>query len=284
MAIIVYDNNINGDNQRKTVDGIEITKKLIVDNIPNDLSGQLRTNYAIEYCGYVIGDTHDIDFDGEYPVLRSIDGKALSSEQVEVTLTYFLPYQAAQISISTNSYQVDTNVNYDGTLLEVSYKYPDNYMLDNKLRGEVISKSPTVTKEMNEVVMTITRTETTDYNAIATKAIMYNNTLNLAGWTVRPGDGQGIWMCTQVDGDDNGDGTYNMTYVFVARKVIPYGVGYLSGFSFDLFYRDERTGEPPSDVVPYTVLVGDEPDTLPGGIKQGQLLYPYAQFNNLITL
>lgn len=281
MAITVYDNLVGGDRQTRTLDGREITKKIIVEGIPTSLYGDEKINYAIDNCGYVEGDLH-----GDYTNAKLVrfNARAIDTATVEIELIYAETNTDVTVAISTNRYQIDTNVDAEGNLLEVSYTYPADYELDETLRGKTLSKSPTLPKEMNEVVVTLTRTETITSGEIIVKALTYIDTLNLDGWTVS-GAIAGTWKCEDISGTSNGDGTYDVTYVFAARKHIQLGSGeYVSGFSFDMFYRDERTGEPPADVVPYVELVAGVPDTAPGGIKQGQLIYPYANFNNIISI
>lgn len=282
MAVTVYDNLVDGDRRIRTLDGREITKKIIVDNIPLDLYGEQKNDYAIDNCGYSVGDIHP---DRENAVLKRIESKSISPLSCELELTYIEMDTNFDITISSNTYQVETNIDYQGNLLEISYTYPDDYILDESLRGKTISKSPTVPKDMNEVIMTITTTKAITSDEIINLAIEYKDTLNLAGWSVRPLALQSTWKCNDISGVSNKDGTYDMTYVFSARKVIPISeTNYISGFSFDLFYRDERTGEPPADVAVYTQLIAGVPDVAPGGIKKGQKLYPNKNFNNIISL
>ena len=283
----IYDNLIDGFRQLRTLDGREFTKKIIYDNAILESYDGDKLDYAINDCGYVKGDTFEYTDENDNTKIAKLvrlEGKALTPTTCEIELTYRNSDTEFTVDVSSNTYQIDSNVDYQGNLLEISYTYPSDYELDTALRDKTISKSPTVSKDMVETIVTISHNRVITASEIIVMSLLYTNTLNLENWSASAAPA-GTWKCVDISGTSNGDGTYAMRYVFAARMQLYVGENtWASGFSFDMFYRDERTGEPPADVVAYTELVNGVPNVSPGGIKKGQVSFTYSNFDNIVSL
>ena len=281
-----HDNIIDGDRQTRTVTGTEITRTAIMSEIP-DIDGVYKTNWAIENCGWNYGDPHPA-----YPnaKLSRIDASAVSSDSVKLEYTFTENLSSVEINVSSMTMQVDTNKDKDGNLISVVYKYPDDYELDASLRGKVIAKSPTLSKDIHLGILTIRREESVTWSDILNRQDDYQNKLNQLGWTLHPFAPEGTYKCLDISGDyQSGTGTYIITYTFARHPVIISGfLNYTKDKSFfddDVYYRDDRTGEPPPDVMAYDGLNDDgEPNTLPGGLINGIRKYETANFNGLIVI
>ncbi len=292
MAVFT-ENTIAGERQTRTLTGVEITMGITVSQIQG-IAGYAVTDWAINSCGWSFGDSHR-----DYPEckLSRIDATAIASDTVELELVFVQNLSETIVNISTSLYQTETNkfvaksageaafqqLYGSDNLITVAYKYPDDYELDTDLQGSVIKKSPTVPKDSHDAIMTITREETLTYQQILDKITNYVNTLNTIGWSFDPYAPTGAYKCIDVNGQYNAqNGTYMMNYVFAYRPA-----NFVQGttqWDVDLYYRDERTGEPPSDVVAYASLSGDEPDPSPGGIRLGVPIYERKHFDGLITV
>lgn len=285
-------NTIGNERVTKTLTGTEYTVGLMIYDIPIGLQGWVKTTYVLENIGYAYGDSHPAN---ENARLSRIDVRALTHDTAEAELTYFETFSLMQISISSVPYQTETNkyyinpkspTNEEQALIQIAYKYPDDYELDTNLQGKVIQKSPTLQKEMFDTLMTIQREEAITYLDIINRKETYQNKLNLYGWTLDMTAADGYWKCLDITGDKNPSGTYNMTYAFARRKTHYFGsLEFRNQWDIDAYYRDERTGEPPADIVAYNDLdYNGIPDNPPGGLKLGIPIHKYIQFNGLISV
>lgn len=289
MAIQI--NNIVGsERQTRTLTGTEITVGIIVSEISTELAGHAKLDWVLNNIGLTYGDSHP-----DYPEakLSRIDIKALSHDTAELEVTYIHSISQILVNISTGLYQIETNkstqehaLNGPDDLIKIAYKYPDDYELDDNLKGKVISKSPTVPKDSHDAILTLTREETTTYLTVLGKVELYVNTLNESGWTVDPLAKEGTYKCVDINAQYNNDrGTYTVNYVFARRPVVFKNSDFQSLWDVDVYYRDERTGEPPSDVVLYS-SVDDSgvPVPSPGGLRHNVPIYERKNFNDIITI
>jgi hypothetical protein len=290
-------NTISSERVSRTATSVEITNGIIVNNIPSDIYGYAKVNWAINYAGLYYGMPHP---DNPQARLGRIDAKAITSDCVEMELTYIQNLTEIIVNISTQLYQTETNravyragagINpLDGphSLMKVVYKYPENYQLDEKLRGKVIEKTVTVPKDSHDAIITIQREEDTSYPAVIAQINTFINTLNELGWSFEPMAWAGTYKCIDISADyNNKTGTFIKNYAFARRQVsLPdpeNGIYTLrSGWDVDLYYRDHNTGEPPADVVTYTSIDDGVPNPSPGGVRLGVPIYPIANFNDLI--
>lgn len=277
----VIENTIGSERVTQTLTSVEYTVGLTVYDVPV-MQPYLKTQYVLDNIGYYYGASYP---GNELAKLSRIDARAVAHDTYEVELAYIYYINGYQVSISSQVYQTETNKDADDSLVTVYYKYPDDYELDTNLQGKVISKSPTISKDTHDIIVTITREENTTYTDIIEQADSFVNTLNESGWTFHPAAYQGAYRCLAINGEMNESGTFVKSYVFAYRK--PYykgGLVFASGFDVDMYYRDERTGEPPSDVVEYASIDGGEPNPSPGGLKVAVPIYKKTNFNQIITI
>lgn len=277
----VVENTIGSERVTQTLTGVEYTVGLMVYDVPV-MQPYLKTQYVLDNIGYAYGAPYP---GNELAKLSRIDARAVAHDTYEVELTYTYYKDGYQVSISSQVYQTETNKDDSDNLVTVSYKYPDDYELDTSLQGKVISKSPTISKDAHDIIVTITREETTSHIDIIEQADSYVNTLNNSGWTFHPSAYQGSYKCLAINGEMNESGTFTKNYIFAYRRPIYAGdLVFASGFDVDMYYRDERTGEPPADVVAYSSIVGGVPDPSPGGLKTAVSIYKKKDFNALISV
>lgn len=281
------ENLIGSERQTRTDFSIEHTVGVIIHGIPDWVRQEGKINWAINNSGYFFGMEH---LDNPLARLARIDCKAISTDAVEMELTYIQNIGQIQVNISTQLYQVETNKTakrkIPSELIKVAYKYPSGYELDPKLQGKIISKSPTVPKDSHDAILTLTREEVTTYEALLAQVETYANTLNLAGWSIDVSAFGGTYKCIDINAQYKPDTrTYIVTRSFARRQIIRLpDDAWVPGWDIDLYYRDHNTGEPPSDVVAYaSVDASGVPDVLPGGIRIGIPIYEQKDFNGLIS-
>jgi hypothetical protein len=156
-------------------------------------------------------------------VLRDISGEIESLECVKLTLSYsdFVYPTSNVYSNPPSNSTIQTGAVVNAIETDMGYVAtgtPGVYELQPQkiLRTGKDAQPSLHTKYVPEPSIIITKTLTFDPQDIANT---YVGTINFAGWTLRPYDAEGTWLCSGILGHsvDNG-ATYQTTYSFIRRK------------------------------------------------------------------
>jgi len=183
-------------------------------------------------------------------LVDSISSKPEGANMVELTISYKArsgggtePDEEAQTqmtvggsvqNVQTNKHIVKNKGKKDSEeKIIVEYVYPDNLSPEGKPKGFVYKVVATINKQIPNLVVNFSRTESN--NPLA-KAVKHLGKLNSKPFL---GDKAGFWMCTNLGGPSNDGGeTYQVSYEFTRSE---------GGWNTDVAFADERTGKIPED-------------------------------------
>jgi len=186
----------------------------------------------------------------------------ISDTVIEAQITYSQPLPGRAEGeetreVNTSLSQVETNKDKDGHLITLSYKYPDDYKLDERKQGKTIEQGGTVSKLYPQTSLVITRTESSFPGG---KSRQYTGKVNNGGWWGDLTAAPRTWMVMSIIGRSNDGGeTYEVVYTFQYLE---------DTWHETALFVNPDDGKPPAD------LVNDE------GIKIVQL-YEEVDFNTV---
>lgn len=246
MTLKVSEDLVKGSTTQSLTDGWTATRVFFVSGIegsPDAIGYEAIKSGAIPRVGtphptipLIVVDTISSKPEGSAMAEVTINYKALSfsgTDPDEEAQTQISVSGSVQ-SVQTNKHIVKNKGKKDSEeLIKVKYTYPDGEDPEGKngFEHEVVA---TINKQIPNVVVTFSRTETRDPSV---KAI--NNLGKLNSKTFL-GEKAGHWMCTNLGGPSNDGGlTYQVAYEFTRAE---------GGWNTDVAFADERTGKIPKDI------------------------------------
>jgi hypothetical protein len=130
--------------------------------------------------------------------------------------------------------EVESNLDYQGNIISVSYTYPNDYIND-AYKGQTASQSVNVRRLVSDSSIIFRLTEAQSPESLQPT---YQGMLNSAEWR---GKGTKTVLCTSITGITTDFGvTYKNQYVFQYRK---------DGWDTRAVFISPDTGHPPADLV-----------------------------------
>lgn len=166
--------------------------------------------------------------------------EVVTPEVVKIRIVY-KGYPAAQIEFDTCLTQVETNVDKDGNLISVQYKYPSNYVLDPRKAGKTIPQGGFVTRPKGEPKYSV-RFMATSGLASVTALCAMEGYVNKSAWPVGtiPGAAR-TWLCSSVRAvSKDGGFSYEICMTFQYRE---------EGWDPLVVFINPDDGKPPPDLV-----------------------------------
>jgi len=233
---------IEGANTRLSKDGWEWTRVALVSGLTGTGPEKqaAAVNAVIDIVG-PIGAAHPTVAAVITEFVSSVD----SSDDVRVSIIYRPPsvipdpdQPAAVIEVGSSLSQVESNRDVNNNLISVSYKYPNDYKLDERKQGQTITQGKMLTRPAPESSFVFRRVET---GSPGGKSRAYVGKVNAAGWAADPSAAEKTWLCTAITGVSNDGGeTYDVTYQFQYRE---------DTWEEDAVFINPDDGMPPADLV-----------------------------------
>lgn len=261
---VTYKDLIEGDAAAYTRRGWEtVTRVAVVDEITPTLNGHAKILAAFTQLGVDIGFQHP-SFTANY--ITSINPSSISSEAVSFIVTYEqMEGFADELSGGGSLIQVETNLDRNGNVIELSYTFSEDYDIDAKYAGQTDIISKLVQIDDNVAPFSIKRREIfTTIEKPQDLSETYVGRLNSSNWKPVFDGAPRKWKCVGIDynyiipvfKDSQKRYAYDMLYQFQYNK---------EGWDTTLVYTDPNTGNPPTNATPQTFEILKE-----------------ANFNNLI--
>ena len=170
-------------------------------------------------------------------------------------------YPVPEFDFDTSLGQIDTNVEDDGTPIQVSYTYPDDYKLDSRKAGLTINQGGVVSMPISETLITVSFTITSGYlptltvggvpvfapgvlsaSTILTNLELLAGRVNDATYFVgNIGGAARTWMVERVKGKSRDGGRTFQTSISLRFKP--------QGIETQVTYINSDSGHPPADLV-----------------------------------
>jgi hypothetical protein len=248
MTLEVVEDLIKGSTSQSLSSGWTSTRVFFASDVtgnPDAIGYEAISNGAVPR----VGEPHPT-----IPLLivDTVGSKPEGARQVEITITYKPmssgggtdPDEESQTqmsvggsvqSVQTNKHIVKNKGKKDSEeKIILEYIYPDNLSPEGKPKGFIYKSVGTISKQVPNIVVTFSRTESN--NPLA-KTIKYQSKLNAKPFL---NEKEGYWMCTNLSGSSNDGGlTYQVNYEFTRSE---------GGWSTTVAFADERTGKIPEDV------------------------------------
>jgi len=292
MATIKQD-IIQGNGARLTAKGWEFERVFIASNFSSN--GDARLIEAVQSLNIVYGDAHPAmstafatDFSPE---------SMSSNDTVRVTVKYREYSQNYLIEIGTRKLMKPTTEycpyreNNDTLPMLLYYKFPDDYELDDNIRGKTKAIGVKAKVQTYYPTLTITRTEFVSIGAdtlsgygtglkltgqmLIDRGKLYNGRLNQGHWNLRYDDPMASWRCEITSQSAEEGLAYRVRYSFEYDEDL---------WNFPATFKDPYTGEP----VPDIDTPCDRPSTLPvdwaGDDLMTSRIFPMFQVQNFSLL
>jgi hypothetical protein len=257
MAVVIED-IVQGNGARLTIRGWEFDRIFNVSQLTD--VGSAKLVEAVEATNIPFGQPHPainsafaIEFIPES--LESADAARVTIRYKEYSQDYLVEIGSRTLSKQTNKSFFDPNAS-DGnpTVMELTYKYPDDYELNDKVVGKEISQGVKVSVQNYFPTIVITRTEfettaadvANGYPAgakltgqmLTDRAKVYNGKINKANWNIRPSDPEHVWRLEMSAASAEDGLAYRVRYAFAYDP---------DKWSFLAVFNDPYSGEPVPD-------------------------------------
>ena len=270
-----------GSGARLTNEGWVINQVAHFDGLSGDgtTAGLISAAYSVLLNnGYYIGKFLDLTDYGWPIVLDEMDFSTLTPDSQQVGLVWrSRKYSTVRANFATSAVMEQTNMDYAGNVLSVSYTYPEGYPED-ELVGKTETTGVMVNKFVPEMTVEVSRTEwgptygfLPGYDIVAlisNRKLQYEGKINSNTWYPIPEydyvnryykerfginddlKSAGSWLCTGINAVTNDTGvTYDVTYSFAFRKKkeVDGRAGYYQGWSGVYVFIDPANSRPIAD-------------------------------------
>lgn len=250
MAVTVKLDRIEGNVGRKTDKGWEnLTRIAIVEGLSATF-GYQRIHEAVlalfNIHGITIGTVHP-----EEPTafLRLISPETMTPTTIILRLVYKVyPFQTPTLSVGGAVQQEQTNQDFIGNDIELSYTYPIDYPEQERANttettGVIITKFvPRVTvNEVRQEFFDLDGITPITHNIILNRSKRYQGTVNRDVWNIDPVALPNQWLCTTLSGRTiDGGVSYQVTYRFIHNP---------NFWNAKVVFIDPNTGKPAKNLV-----------------------------------
>lgn len=177
--------------------------------------------------------------------LFNIELISVSSEDVKARFFYEERWTDRRITINTVLVQEQTNLDINGDVISTTYTYPDDYKLDDRVKGSAVTQGGFISTFVPH------KTIQFDIRQLATIEFLADNFIkrtNLSDWR-EPGD-KGLWLCMDISGMSPDSGiNWDNKYAFEKRD---------QGWEGVAVFIDPNTNQPPPDVEDGTGIVASQ--------------------------
>lgn len=241
MAAVVYLDRLDGERAtHMLIQGWAITRGATVAKLIGAQNiGQLLSMAEAALVAEV-GERGDPCPDISVPTyLEQFGYEVIDNETVKATIIY-KGFPALQIEFSASMSQVESNIDRFGNIILVTYKYPNDYLLDPRKAGKVIKQGGMISKPQPELIFSIKFTCTSGINSV-TALCAIEGFVNANVWRIGtiPGNPR-TWMAERIRAVSKDGFSYDMDCAFHYRS---------QGWDPLVTYINPDDGKPPPNLV-----------------------------------